>query len=214
MSRISTPDDCIIYGLADDGAPVYQILDTNGTPVLVIGENGGKLLRFIAYWITQTKDKNAVNFFVLKNTPASWSGIPTSHCYGIMSPHDKRANDWIYGTEAERLVYRLGRTKIVVFIDGLECVDGLEYEVREYMKRWVSAGPKDNIFVIASYLPSAENETHHFVSLFRNMYVYGKLSDTNVMRRFCGVDDTLGKLGDDEFVFWENGRLVKFSLEV
>lgn len=210
------PPDCIIYGIADDGAPVYQVLDSNGTPVLVIGENGGSLLRFVAHQITQTKNTN-VKFFILTNTPASWGMMPSSHCYGIMNPHDKRANDWILDTEAQRVASRIGDGEIrIIFIDGLECVDDLEVDAAECLRRWVVLGPKYNIFAIASYLPIEGAMMHRFFSLSRNTFVYGKISSANVAQILLGREyDILSTLGENEFVFFEDGEWwVKFRAEV
>jgi len=212
------PREALFLGVASDGLPVLLNLhDPLPGPMLVLGDAGaGKtaFLQTVARAVIQTHDSNDVQFGVITNHPDEWKSVEeTSHGVGVFPAHHASAQALVLSLASWAHTNKSTRQSVLLLIDDLEAVAGLESDVLQNFRWLLLRGPARRVWPIITLNAERYGQVISWLQIFRTR-IFGRIADEHVASAL-GADKTsaLDQLeARIQFSLRENGNWLRFWL--
>lgn len=174
------PREALFLGIAEDGLPVLlNLYDPLPGPLLVCADAGaGKtaFLQLAAKAVASLHDAEAVQFGAVTAYPEEWKGFDQSaHCAGIFpADHPSAAEfilslgEWAHGNRS--------RQSVVLLMDDLSRVEGMEAEVRDTLRWLLLRGPARRLWPIVSLNPARAEDFLPWLELFHTR-IFGQIKE-------------------------------------
>ena len=212
------PREALLFGMAPDGLPLLLNLhDPHPGPILVIGDAGaGKtvFLQTVARSAIETHDANAVQYGVITNNIDEWEGVEeTSHRVGIFPAHHTSALELMLSLASWAHSNKNTRQSVLLLIDDLEVVAGLEPDAVQNFRWLLLRGPARRVWPIVTLNAGRYGQVISWLQNFRTR-IFGRITDERVAGAL-GADKTsaLDQLeARIQFSLPENGKWLRFWL--
>lgn len=212
------PREALFLGVADDRLPVLlNLSDPHPGPVLVVGDQGsGKtsFLQVVARSVEQMHEPQAVQYGVITRFPEEWNGFGNSpHRVDIFPAYKNDAQDFLTSLTNWAHANRGDRQSVLLMIDDLACISGLDFEARQSLRWLLLRGPSRRVWPIVSLNPGKVDEVSPWLDFFHTR-LFGRIEDAQDARKLAGVPlKTFGELAaQKEFLLREGETWLKFWL--
>jgi len=154
------PPDALFIGVAEDGLPVLlNLSDPAPGPILVASDSGcGKtnLLRLLAHLTDILQDPGDLQFGVITAFPDEWNSLESSpNSLGIWPVSHETARELLSMLVSWAGRYRRGRQNVLLLLDDLARVAGMEAGATEDLAWLLLNGPGRGIWPVATLNSSA-----------------------------------------------------------
>jgi hypothetical protein len=166
------PREALFLGVASDGLPVLLNLhDPVPGPMLIIGDPGSGKTAFLqaaACAVTQTHDPKDVQFGIITDRPDEWGNIEASpQRVGIFSANHTSAQDFLLSLASWAHTNRNTRQCVLLFIDDLEAVAKLDFDVLQNLRWLLLRGPARRVWTIITLNAERYGQVLSWISNFR-----------------------------------------------
>ena len=212
------PREALFLGVASDGLPVLLNLhDPLPGPMLVAGDAGsGKtvFLQTVARALTQTHTPEDVQFGVITAHADEWESIgETHHRVGIFSPHHENSWEFLSSLTSWAHSNKTVRQSVVLLIDDLEAVAGLDFDTLQNLRWLLLRGPSRRVWPIITMNAERYGQVIAWIQIFRAR-VFGRIGNERVAAALGGDRSSgLNQLqAGHQFSLRENGNWLRFWL--
>ena len=212
------PREALLLGMASDGLPILlNLYDSHPGPILVIGEAGaGKtgFLQTVARSAIQTHDANDLQYGVITNHTDEWESVEeTAHGVGVFAVNHVNAQDLILSLASWAHTNKNTRQSVLLLVDDLEEVAGLESDVVQNFRWLLLRGPSRRVWPIITL---RAERYEHMVSWLQNFRtrIFGRITDERIAGalgadKSSALDQLEARI---QFSLPENGNWLRFWL--
>ncbi len=209
------PREALFLGMASDGLPVLLNLhDPLPGPLLITGDEGvGKtsLLQMIVHVAQQTHSVDDLQYAVITPRPEEWDTVAsTQHQVGIFSATHPSAKDVLLSLAGWAHAHRSTQA-VLLLIDDLEVVAGMDSEVLSSLRWLLLRGPNRRVWLLVTVRAARYGQVLGWIPMFRTR-IFGQVTQPEVASALGGDEaSALGELeAGRQFSLRENGRWIRF----
>jgi len=178
------PADALFIGVAEDGLPVLlNLSDPAPGPILVTSDSGcGKtnLLRLLAHTTDILQDPGDLQFGVITAFPDEWSSLENSpNSLGIWPVFHETASELLSMLVSWAGRYRRGRQVVLLLLDDLSRVTGMDAGATEDLTWLLLNGPGRGIWPVATLNSSAVADLSSWTRYFRTR-IFGHVGQSQL----------------------------------
>jgi len=214
------PIQSAIFGLCEDNLPILLDLTDpiSGSVMILAAPDGGKtnLLKSILWSLIEINSPKEVSFILISPDLDKMGSLRQQpHCVKSCSPYLRESSELIIQLSAIAEQRRSGRQRgpaMVLAIDDLAyfASDNLDGDVIIYLKQLIKAGPKSQIFTIATVNPGDMAVIHPTIaSAFKTRILGNKMGLHPLSKEFA---PSSAKLPVNHFGLKLRNEFVRFSV--
>lgn len=209
------PAEALFLGVAMDRLPVLlNLQDPVPGPLLITGDQeSGKtaFLQIVARGVDQVHQANEVQYGVITAYPEEWnqvSGAP--NCVDIFPSYKNESQDFLNSLSSWTHVNRGERQSVLLLIDDLSVIAGMDFEARQSLRWLLLRGPARRVWPIVTLNPSRLAEARPWMDFFHTR-LFGRMQNAGDVARLANANVLLGDLTPgSEFMMREGEDWLKF----
>lgn len=182
------PRDSILFGMATDQEPVLMsVSETKGSNVIVwdrIVGQGIKLIKCAIEFILRYKTGKRTEFVIMSNRTKEWERLNENglgvwndnECIAIVPFWDIVADKVLFALAGWTRGIRETASPIILFIDGLENIDRMGQDSKNWLRYVMLFGRKKNIYVVGTAKSESREHLQEWMEGFQaEIFGQGKL---------------------------------------
>jgi hypothetical protein len=175
------PKEALLLGLAPDGLPVLLNLeDPRPGPLLIAADPGaGKtaILQLITQAARLMHLEKELAFGVITNYPDEWEQFAhLPHTIGIYPAFHNSASDFLRSLSGWAHANRQNGKSVLLLIDDLENMGGLDFEIRQVFRWLLFRGPSRGVWPIVTMDANRMTQVQEWLESFATI-IYGHIKD-------------------------------------
>ena len=212
------PREALLLGMASDGLPILlNLYDSHPGPIIVLADAGaGKtnFLQTVARSAIQTHHSSDLQYGVITTKTGEWDHVEeTPHSVGVFAVDHPNAQDLILSLASWAHTNRNTRQSVLLLVDGLEDIAGLEADVVQSFRWLLLRGPSRRVWPIITLRAERYEQVVSWLQNFRTR-IFGQMTNEHVASAL-GADKVaaLNQLEPPiQFSLPENGNWLRFWL--
>lgn len=210
------PPEALFLGMANDGLPVLlNLYDPVPGPILIAGNPSSGKTRFlqtVARAVDILHEPETVQYAIISKKPDEWKEFyKGENNLGIYRSGDENTVELIRSLVAWAHNNKGEGQSILLFIDELNDVTGLDEQTRQNLRWLFLRGPSRRVWTFAAMNASDAQSMTEWLEFFRTR-LFGFVEDQDAAKLLTGNAPLNHLSPGEEFVMREGNQFLKFWL--
>ena len=141
----------------------------------------------IAQAAAEMHTPNDVQFGVITNHPDAWKHLDDfEQCIGVFPTYHDSAVDFLISLSGWAHANKGGQQSILLLIDDLESMNGLDFDTRQTLRWLLLRGPARRVWPIITMNAERASEVEDWLEAFRTR-IFGQITNDHTADKLAGI---------------------------